>query len=80
MIRDNPLTILSAYQNAPREIKHLACFSDPAHTAHWSGEISDDWLLLPVPHVIDTSLSWDCCYAQPAQSTQKVSVSQLNSL
>lgn len=48
--------------------------------ANWCRAISDDRLLLPAPDVIDTSLLWDCCSVQPAQSAEKVCVSQLNSL
>lgn len=33
--------------------------------------MSDDGLLLPAPDVIDTSLRWDRCFAQPAQSAEK---------
>lgn len=67
-------------QNTPSEIKPLDYFSDPAYSANWCRAISDDMLLLPAPDVTDTSLLWDCCSVQPAQSAEKVSVSQLNSL
>lgn len=64
--------------NTAGKIKRLRLpevnFTDLAHTANWSQAISDDsllLLLLPAPDVIDTSLLWDCCSAQLAQSAEK---------